>query len=270
MRFRLESGKELYYEIHGEGSPLLLLNGIMMSTASWQEFIEPFSAHHQLVLVDFLDQGQSDKVERPYDHQLQIDALNELVEGLGLEGIHLAGISYGGEIALQYAIAYPEKIKKLLLFNTCAETSYWLEEVGNAWNKASHDGEAYYLTTIPFIYSPLFFTQNKEWMEARKEKLLPVFSNPGFIESMRRLTDSSVGYGVKDQLHEINIPTLIVGSEYDFVTPFYQQEELHKEISDSELVFVPASGHAIMYEKPVLFTSLVTGFIQQEKNNFKF
>ncbi len=51
--------KSIYYEEYGQGEPLILLNGIMMSCMSWAEFIEPFSVHNRLILVDFLDQGRS-------------------------------------------------------------------------------------------------------------------------------------------------------------------------------------------------------------------
>lgn len=268
MQFTLKNGKCLYYEVHGEGKPLVILNGIMMSTASWKEFVTPLSAHNRLILIDFLDQGQSDKMEEAYSHDVQVSALSELLDDLCHEPISLFGISYGGEIALQYALKHEQKIEKLLLFNTCMETSYWLEEVGNAWNKSAADPESYYLTTIPYIYSPIFFNQNKEWMEKRKETLLEVFSYKPFIDSMKRLTDSSLNYDVTDDVQKLSVKTLIAGCEYDFVTPFYQQKKLHEALPHSELVYVPGSGHALMYEKPVLFTSLIKGFVACNKIEF--
>ncbi len=259
----------VYYEIHGEGAPLLLLNGIMMSTKSWSQFVEPLSSLNQLILVDFLDQGQSSKLEgESFTHQVQIEMIASFIDYLGLEEINLFGVSYGGEIAIQLAYLYPDKFKKLLLFNTCAKTSYWLEEVGNAWNAASGDGLSYYLTTIPFIYSPKFFVENAEWMKKRKEILVPLFSDKAFIDSMIRLTNSSVGYDAVDELSKIKSETLIVGCEYDFVTPYYQQEQLHALIENSQLLRIPESGHAVFYEKPSLFVSLVLGFVNNSKSQF--
>lgn len=55
-------GKQVYYEVYGEGKPLVILNGIMMSTASWRYFTDVFSNQNMLVLVDFLDQGRSQKL----------------------------------------------------------------------------------------------------------------------------------------------------------------------------------------------------------------
>lgn len=262
MEFLYE-GKKVYYEIHGEGTPLVILNGIMMSTKSWEQFVPAFSADHQLILLDFFDQGQSDKlVDGNYTHEVQVDLVAHLLTELAVGPVNLFGISYGGEIALQFALKYPEHVGRLLLFNTCAQTTYWLEEVGNAWNKASVDAESYYLTTIPVIYSPQFFSNNREWFENRKKLLLPLFGDKAFIDGLVRLTDSSVGYDVKDKLGEITQPTLVVGSEYDFVTPLYQQEEIAECIPNAHLVKIPNSGHASMYEQPELFQTLVLGFAQ--------
>lgn len=259
---------DIYYEVHGSGEPILLLNGIMMSTKSWVEFIEPLTKNNKLILVDFLGQGKSSKEYRQFYHDTQVDLIEALVIHLGIEQLNLFGISYGGEIALQYVLKYPNRIKKLFLSNTCPNTSYWLEEVGNAWNQASSNSLSYYLTTIPFIYSPKFFVKNREWVEKRKEILIPLFNDKDWIESMKVLTNSSVGYDVRDKLKEINCPTMILSCEYDFVTPTYQQKELHDNIKNSQLVFVPDSGHGIMYEKPALFTSVVLGFFTNKKEDF--
>ncbi len=126
--------KKLYYEVHGQGNPILILNGIMMSTKSWAQFIDPFTVNNQLILLDFLDQGQSDKVFKQYDHSLQVDVVIGLLDHLQLDKVNVYGVSYGGQIALQVALKAPERIDKLCLFNTSDETSYWLSEVGHAWN----------------------------------------------------------------------------------------------------------------------------------------
>lgn len=261
MEFQFGTDQTIYYEIHGEGQPLLLLNGIMMSTNSWTAFRENLSANHQLILLDFLDQGRSSNHEVAYDQRVQLDVVRALLEHLQLEQVNLFGISYGGEIALQFAAKYPEKVNQLLLFNTCIETTYWLEEIGNGWNQAIGDPLAYYLTSIPYIYSLEFFTKNRSWIEKRKEALLPIFADPNFSERMRRLTNSSVGYSVRDQLEKVTHRTLIVGCESDFLTPLSQQRELNQLLPNSELVIIPGSGHAIMYEKPNLFTMLILGFL---------
>ena len=97
--------RQIYYESHGQGKPLVLLNGIMMSCASWKPFIEALSANNRLLLVDFLDQGRSDKmVGQVYDHGIQVQVVRRLLEHLDLKSACIAGISYGSEVALEFAV----------------------------------------------------------------------------------------------------------------------------------------------------------------------
>ncbi|WP_216650296.1 alpha/beta fold hydrolase [Fundicoccus ignavus] len=110
MNFLL-NGKTIYYEIHGEGDPLLMLNGIMMTTKSWAPFIEELSQHHQLILLDFIDQGQSGPAETAYKQDIQVDVIKALLDHLELESVLLFGISYGGEVALQFVSTYPENVE---------------------------------------------------------------------------------------------------------------------------------------------------------------
>ena len=132
------NGKTVYYEVHGKSGPaIIILNGIMMSTASWKPFIRDFSRNNVVVLVDFFDQGKSQTLTEPYDHSVQVELLDELIERLWINEATVMGISYGGEIALQYALAHPNRVTKLILANTCARTSPWLKKIGDGWNEVA-------------------------------------------------------------------------------------------------------------------------------------
>lgn len=254
--------KKVYYETHGEGKPLILLNGIMMSTKSWTIFKEAFSHQNRLILLDFLDQGQSDKVVEQYTQDLQVEVLKGLIDELGYEKVNILGISYGGEVALNFITKYEAYVDRLVLFNTTYKTSPWLKDIGDAWNLSSENAMDYYLTTIPVIYSPAFYNRNREWMEARKKLLTDtVFSNKDFMDSMVRLTISAENHDVTKALSGNKTRTLIVSSENDFVTPKEEQQELHKLLVNSDYVMLPNTGHGSMYEKPALFTALTLGYV---------
>ena len=249
-------GRHIYYESYGQGTPLVLLNGIMMSCASWQPFIETLSANNRLLLVDFLDQGKSDKMTgQIYDHGIQVQVVRRLLEHLSLTSACVAGISYGSEVALEFSVTYPEMTDRLVLLNATAATGWWLGDIGRAWNLA------YYHTAIPIIYSPDFYTRRHEWMENRKKVLVPLFENSDFIEAMRRLTNSSENYDLRDRLDEVRCPTLVVSCQEDYLTPMKEQEYLVSHIRDCHHVILPNCGHASMYEQPALFASLIAGFV---------
>lgn len=261
-------GKSIYYEEHGQGKPLVVLNGIMMSCKSWAEFVEPFSQNNRLILVDFLDQGQSSRMEEAYDQAIQAEVVRALLDHLKLDRASVLGISYGGEVALRFAIEHPQRLERLILFNTTARTGPWLGDIGDAWNLASDDADAYYLTTIPVIYSPKFYLEKQDWMARRREVLRPVFGDPNFIQPMIRLTNSSRNYDVTERLSEIQAPTLVVSCQQDYLTPVEEQQLLHQRIPNSHYVVIPGCGHASMYEQPVLFAALALGFCNASRTEY--
>ena len=260
------NGKKVYYETHGEGAPIVLLNGIMMSTLSWHNFVKPLSANNTLVLVDFLDQGQSDKCEgETYTNDVQVELVKSLLEHLNYEKAVIAGVSYGGNVALKFATTYPEYVHRLIVFNVAARTGDWLREMGESWTKSMGDPVQFYNTTIPVIYSPEFYNSNPAWVKVRKDFLTTqIFTNKVFLDGITRLTRSADEYDIIEQLGKITAKTLIIGSEIDPITPFSDQRFLHEKIKNSDLILLPGAGHASMYEKPALFVSLLLGFANSE------
>jgi len=263
-------GKTVYYETHGSGDPILLLNGIMMSTKSWSPFIENFSRRNQLILLDFIDQGQSGSADAPYDHSTQIALVSALLDKLALNSLNIAGISYGAEIALGFAQTFPGKVRRLALFNGAARTSPLLGETGNSWNEAAkaEGGLAYYLAVIPSIYSDTFYENHEDWMKARKKLLVDFFADTTVKDRLTRLTNSSKSFNVVDKLGALNMPVLIVSADKDFLTPLGEQQLMASAIKNAHHVTLNGCGHASMYEQPLLFSSLVLGFINSAQAEF--
>lgn len=265
-------GKDVFYLVEGTGKPIVILNGIMMSTKSWTPFVSSLTVYNQLIRLDFFDQGLSAKLpDTTYTQQIQVDLLSALLHHLNLSKVSIVGISYGGEVAVQFAIQYPDMVDRLLLFNTTAYTSPWLKEIGRGWIAAgkTRNGQAYYQTTIPVIYSPHYFESRLDWMKKREQVLIPIFSNPDFLDAMERLTLSAESYDVRDKLSLITAKTLIVSAEEDYLTPMDNQSYLSEHIQNSELIKIPNAGHASMYEKPLLFTSLILGFVNVKDTEYQ-
>lgn len=270
MAFFKYLDKNIYYDVVGSGKPILILNGIMMSTMSWEPFVQSLSDHNTLIRVDFLDQGQSDKMKEQYSQSIQVELVKALLDHINIKKVNIVGISYGGEVAIGFAIAYQSYVERLLLFNTTAQTSDWLADIGQSWKAVgkTRDANAYYKTTIPIIYSAGYYQKRIEWMKAREQKLSTVFSNPVFLDAMDRLTTSAESYNEIKRVSLIKVPTLIVAAEDDSLTPKQDQETLHKLITTSELIHIPNCGHASMYEKPLMFVTLVLGFINAPVTEF--
>ena len=261
MEFKFKE-KAIYYECHGEGEPLLILNGIFMSCASWAPFIPEFAKNNKLLLLDMLDQGMSEKMDIEYTLDIQADLVLTFLDHLGLEYVNICGMSYGGEVAMKISASHPDRIKRLVLSNTTAYTSVWLKDIGHSWEYAfnSYDGRQFFKTCIPSVYSPMFFEENIDWLREREEMFIKYFNKPVY-DAFGRLTRSAESHDERVALKNITAPTLVISSEYDFITPVYLQKELVEAIPDAAHVTVQNAGHALMYEKPAEFTALVLGFI---------
>lgn len=255
-------GRDIYYEEHGQGRPLVVLNGIFMSCASWAAFVPAFAPHCRLILVDMLDQGRSGRMDREYTQAIQAELVLALLAHLSLERASVMGISYGGEVALRLATGHPEKVDRLILSNTTAYTSPWLRDIGHSWEYAfaSHDGRQFFKTCIPIVYSPTFYEENYAWASAREEMFVKTFDDAVY-DAFARLTRSAETHDVRTGLGRITSPTLVISSEMDYVTPPYQQAELASAIAGASHVRIEGAGHAVMYEKPAAFTALVLGFL---------
>jgi pimeloyl-ACP methyl ester carboxylesterase len=172
-------GKYIYYQLSLDQSKpiLVILNGIMMNVHSWDIFIEELEHDFSVLRFDMYDQGQSTKMNEDYNQDLQVNLLRDLLDYLKISKAHLVGISYGASIALQFAIKYPNYLDRLVVANVVANTNKWLKAIGDGWNEVakSRNGEAYYNITIPYIYSPHCYESRIEWMENRKQILVPIF-----------------------------------------------------------------------------------------------
>lgn len=262
---------DVFYDVQGNGKPILILNGIMMSTNSWNTFVNTITNQNTLVRVDFLDQGQSSKLEgESYTHDLQAELTHELIKHLNLKNLTIVGVSYGGEVAIRLALHYPNDVERLVLANTAAWTSNWLRDIGHAWNKvgATLDGDAYYDLAIPVIYSSNFYQAKEEWMENRRKVLVPLFSDKKFQDRMKRLVDSSESHDLRKDIYKIECETLVISSVYDALTPMHEQEYIVSQLPHVHHVILPNCGHASMYEDPLLFISLVLGFANAKDTTY--
>jgi pimeloyl-ACP methyl ester carboxylesterase len=258
-------GTTIYYEDHGSGAPLLILNGIFMSCASWKAFVPTFSAANRLLLLDLVDQGFSGKADHEYTQELQERVVVAFLDHLGLDQVSICGISYGGEVALRVAGRHPQRVSKLVLSNTTAWTSDWLRDIGHSWEAAmaSYDGHQFFATCIPIVYAPDFYQARHDWAKAREELFVRYFT-PEVYDAFARLTRSAEQHDERAKLGQVQAQTLVLSSQHDHVTPLDNQLELVRGIAGAGHLMIMGCGHAAMYEKPVEFSAAVLGFVNAD------
>lgn len=159
-------GRQIYYESHGNGNPLLLLNGIMMNTANWAPFIQAFTkGGNRLLLLDLIDQGKSAAFEELYRVSDQAEMVKAFIDHLGLEQVSVMGTSYGGTVALSLVVEHPRLVDRLMLAATRAYTDPLFTDMCESWLHACASPAALYSGTMPLFYGATF-QQNQAGMAA--------------------------------------------------------------------------------------------------------
>ncbi|WP_077369298.1 alpha/beta fold hydrolase [Anaerosalibacter sp. Marseille-P3206] len=257
------NNKNIYYREHGSGEVIVFLNGLMMSVASWSPFIKIVSSEYKMLLVDLIDQGRSDSADGQYSQNLNVEILKQLLDELGYEKVHLFGMSYGGEVAQLFTLKYDYMVSSLILSNTTSCTDNHMKELGAIWGSAAstYDASIFCNAFVKGMYSPLYIEKNNDKLEKMEKQFSKLFDIEWY-ERFRRLVKSGHNFNITDRLNEIRVPTLIISSELDVITPLEYQEVLHESIPNSKWIMIKDAGHGCMYEKPPEFVNLIMEFLK--------
>lgn len=255
----------LYYELHGdETAPVLVLNnGIIMNAASsWAFQTKALSMHYRLLQYDCRGQGQSDHPENPYSMEQHADDLSALLDALGIEEAHIAGISYGGEVSQAFALKYPEKVRSLVLMDTVSEVPADMRIIIQSWVDALKTGDAlaFFNVTVPWNFSPEFIAKNTTLLEDAKKRYA-LLDFPAII----RLCETFFEVNFTERLSEIKVPTCIIVGELDLLKGIRYAEILKKNIPHAEYHVLMGAGHASCWERPQEFNSVVLGFLAKQQ-----
>lgn len=255
--------KNIYYREYGEGDALIFLNGVAMGTNSWTPFIKTVSKDYKMVAIDLLDQGKSDSYEEYYNIDTQVEILKDFIDKMGFEKIHLLGMSYGGNVAQAFAIKYENSLKSLILSNASSRVTNIMRDIAEGWVYAAStlDSSVFSNIVLPYMYSCDYYEKNYEDMKY-KERIFSKILDEEWYQRFRRNLISVEGFDVSNRLRDIKLPTLIISSEFDKITPIQYQKLMHEGIKNSRWVIMENIGHASMYEKPKEFISIVMEFLK--------
>jgi 3-oxoadipate enol-lactonase len=252
---------KLYYEFQGpETAPVLVLNnGVIMNAAtSWIFQTKTLAKGYRVLQYDCRGQGQSDHPDEPYTMDLHADDLYSLMNAFGIETAHIAGISYGGEVAQAFVLKYPKKTRSLLLIDTVSEIGLELRIVIESWIDAMKSGNhlAFFNASVPWNFSPEFIKANPVLLEdAKKRYALLDF------QAVIRLCQCFLDVNFTDRLEEIKTPVCIIVGEQDLIKGPRYARILHENIPYSELHVLKGSGHASCWERPEELNSVIMGFL---------
>jgi len=221
MPFADNSGVKIYYEIVGNGPPLVLYHGLAGTHEDWimyADYVTPLKEKYSLILMDARGQGKSDKPHLPEEHSLQnmVGDVTAVLDAIGLEKAHFWGYSMGGTVGFAIGVYAPERFNSLII-GAAGAYEKDMKEVIEKYQNYIHE----YEQRIPFydqgIEASITYIKKvrgedvddyviDRWLNADPRALIAYCS---YYENI----------GMSDHLPILNIPCLIYAGEED--TPIY-------------------------------------------------
>jgi proline-specific peptidase len=268
------NGVRLRVDVQGQGPAIYAHHGApgIGNHRSGKRALSPLADAFRVVTFDARGSGESDALP-PYTHAKWVADLDALRDHFGDERIILKGGSYGGYVALEYALAHPERVSHLILRDTSASRRFEALARRNALARAAE---------FPAIDEQLLdslFEGRVASDDALREAyatIAPLYdakADPAKVAARlaaatfradthnQAFSRNLPGYDLTARLHEITVPTLIVVGRHDWITPVEAAEEIEAGIPHAELVVFENSGHSPQLEENERFIATVRGFL---------
>jgi proline-specific peptidase len=278
-------GYRVWYRVVGggsdhEGFPLLVLHGGPGVPHDYLENLEALASEtRRVVFYDQLGCGNSDHPDDPSLCRVSrfADELATVRRELGLDQVHILGQSWGGMLAIEYALRQPEGLVSLILANTLSSMPMWIAEANRLRAELPPEVNATLLrheeagTTDDPAYQDamnVFYARHVCRVIPMPEFVQRAFDKTGFVYNYMNGPSEFHVIGVikdwdrTDRLSEIHVPTLIISGRYDESTPLIN-EVLHRGIVGSEWVLLENSSHLAHVEEPELYMQTVQVFLNR-------
>ncbi len=240
---------QLYYEFHGDGEPLVLLNGALDTfDFDWGSHLPAFTEHYRVLAYDHRGHGRSSSASGPFAGYGQLaEDLAALLDATGIERAHFCGFSDGAITLFEFAPRWPERVRSLILaggqYTNDERTLSMLQKMTPERIKALQPGWAAELEQLHDTHHEPGY-----WQELLRQ-MMPMW---------RVQPDFSLV-----QLGQIGAPALLVAGERDGLGHLDQQVAMRRAIPRSELCIAPAAGHFVIGDQPDLFRLVAFNFLRR-------
>lgn len=245
------NGLDIGYRVLGNGEPLVMIMGYAGTMDVWDPtLIEELSRSYRVIVYDNRGIGYSSGRDAPISIRVMAEDAAGLLAALNIERTHILGWSMGAMVAQELALAYPERVDKLVLYGTAYDSKPVIEAIDRM-------GAATPETLLPMLFPAPWLKGNPEIFER-----LPVPSVPPDAEVVERQRTAVANWSGGDvRLAALRMPVLLVSGEADDVTPVRQSVHLASVIEGAWLARFRGAGHWLMYQAPHELARLVTGFL---------
>ncbi|MCJ9700990.1 MULTISPECIES: alpha/beta fold hydrolase [unclassified Bradyrhizobium] len=243
-------GVNIYYEVHGEGPPLLLTHGYSSTSAMWHEQIDALAKEHKLILWDMRGHGQSDYPDdaNAYSEALTVDDMAAILDAVGAKRAIIGGLSLGGYMSLAFYRTHPERARALLIIDT--GPGFKKDDAREAWNARA-------LATADRL--------DREGLDvlksATRERAAATHRNAKGLALAARGMLTQRDARVIELLPDIKVPCLVVVGADD--TPFLAASDyMTAKIPRAQKVVIPSAGHAVNIDQPKAFVDAIEPFLK--------
>ncbi|MCA1731970.1 MAG: alpha/beta hydrolase [Acidobacteria bacterium] len=241
----------LTHRLDGAGPPVILLNGGLMSIASWDSITASLAGEFQLLRCDLrgqlLSPGPRLSMAR---HAAEVV---ELLDHLSIRRAHVVGTSFGGEVAMRLAADHPERVDRLVILTATDRLTREMVDATLRFELAARaaadggDGGEVFRILAPTAFSRAFLeAQPDDFVETRARQIaaLPLSFFDGLAGVMRTLRETDLS----DAFPRIAAPTLVIGAALDETFPVEHSRAIAEKIAGSQLLILEGSGHAAVVE----------------------
>lgn len=258
------NGLKLYYEIEGDGEPVVLIPGFAAGRWIWFKQTSDLSRNFRVIVFDPRGVSASDKPEGSQTISLLADDVAHLLQTIGIESAHIVGASFGGFVAQEFALKYPAMTRKLVL---CC-TSF---------------GGPNHVVPAPATLLALASTKGLNSEERMRANLLLAFS-PEYVQTqvaevdhvvhLRSINEvpehiylsqlqAAMSFNAESRLEQLDRPTLVLTGNADVIVPVQNSRNLAAKIRGAELRIIEGGSHTFFIERSAEFNRVVREFLSR-------
>lgn len=259
-----------YYEIHGEGNPLVFIHGGWVNHEMWKPQVEYFSKHYKVITYDVRGHGQTGgSTKNRYSVELWADDLKALLDTLSIEKPIICGLSLGGMIAQAYAVKYPDGLRALVLADTGVSSALTLSDKIQKYIIAP---KFLFLSIVRFLgtkrYTDFAFwiakmTRGEKWfgLDQKVRDYVRNCMSEFSVEEFNKIFGAIYDFTLLD-LSRIKVPTLIINGEFESKAVYRHTEKMKELIKNSLIVVIPKAGHTSNLENSEEFNRALGKFLE--------
>jgi 3-oxoadipate enol-lactonase len=254
------NGVRIFYDLGGDGPPVLLVMGLGAPHVGWEAQLPAFRERYRAVAFDNRGCGQSGCPAGPYTIRAMAEDAIALLDALHMRKAHVVGISMGGMIAQEIAASWPKRVGALVLASTYAAPCDEVRALASGNGKAMRDPFAAMKRLVELTFSETFIAREGMRIMQLFARAAPHGPNLAGLMAQAAATQT---HDTRDRLAAVKAPTLVLHGDADAFIPSREGETLARLIPNARLEMLKGGTHGVSFERPDEWNRVVLDFLAQ-------